>query len=394
VIHGTPEDVIGALTSSVSVPEWRLASILDAASDAILVCSDDGVVVYFNKACEHLFACTAVQVLGCDVEALLSPQVPVAVSRHWTDRFRPAPGADTVRMRRLDGREFAAGVTVSAAPAASGMHHLLFVREQALSGRRRETDAETGVAVDGQAELVRTVRASALDELSAVLAHKLNQPLTAVILYLQAIGRAYGRETGGGELPEKVVTILEKAVREAERASSFLQRIREVHERDDTAAQPVDLNHAVEDVLDLGVFADRRGAAIERRLAPRLPPVRGNRIELQQAVIALIRGALDAAAQAGADGIRLATQRLGNHVSVVAELRPSVADDAAAGEIARNCAESTDGRRNCEKDLAIARAVAHGHGGELTVDCDGRSRGARFTLRLPLPAPAEAASSL
>jgi two-component system sensor kinase FixL len=391
VIHGTPEDVIGALTSSVSVPEWRLASILDAATDAILVCSDDGIVVYVNKACGHLFACTAQQVVGGHVEALLSRHAAVAESRHWTDRFRPAPDTGSVRMRSLDGREFTANVTASAAPAASGTHHLLVVREQVGPGERRETDAQT----DGQAELVRAVRASALDELSAALAHKLNQPLTAVILYLQAIARAYGRETDGGELPEKVVAILEKAVREAERASSLLQRIRQVHERDDTTAQPVDLNHAVEDVLDLDVFAGRRGAAIERRLAPWLPPVRGNRLELQQAVIALIRGALDAAAQTGADGIRLATQRLGDHVSVVAELRPSVADDAAAvGEIARNCAESTDGRRNCEKDLAIARAVAHGHGGELTVDCDGRSRGARFTLRLPLPAPAEAASSL
>ena len=208
-----------------------------------------------------------------------------------------------------------------------------------------------------------------------------------MILYLQAIGRAYGRETSGNELPEKVVTILEKAVREAERASSFLQRIRQLHEPDGMMSQSVDLNHAIEDVLDLGVFVERRGAPIERRLAPRLPPVRGNRLELQQALITLVRGALATAARAGADGIRLTTQRLGGNVAVVAELRPSTTQ----GEIASNCAESTDGRRNCEKDLAIARAIARGHGGELTVDCDGRDRGTKFTLRLPLPADAASA---
>lgn len=404
MIHGTSEDVIGALASTVSVPDWRLASVLDGAADAILVCSDDGQVVYFNQACERLFGYGADQIVGCHVEALLPRHDGSALGEgHWTSRFHPAAGDGRVRLRSLDGREFAAEVTISAATTATGPYSLLIIREKmAQSGRNADAGAGgDGAATDAQAEIVRTARIAAMEELGGALAHKLNQPLTAVILYLQAIGRAYGRETDGNILPEKVVAILEKAVREAERASSFLQRIRQAHEQEMMGQQPVDLNRALEDVLDLGVFVDRRGARIERLLTPRLPPVRGNPVELQQALIALIRAALETAGRAGAPGIRLATQRLGEHVMVVAELRPAAAQGGAPlgappgvplGEIAINCAESTDGRRNCEKDLSIARAIAHGHGGELMVDCDGRDRGTKFTLRLPLQA--EAASSL
>jgi len=407
VIHGTPEDVIGALASSVSVPDWRLASVLDGAADSILICSDDGHVVYFNKACERLFGCAADHIVGCHVDALL-PQHNGSPLRegHWTSRFYSAAGAGPVRLRGFDGHEFAAEVSASPAATATGSYCLLIIREKMAQTGHSADGAGSNAAADAQAEIVRAARMSAMEELGGALAHKLNQPLTAVILYLQAIGRAYGRETDGNKLPEKVIAILEKAVREAERASSFLQRIRQAHDQDLMGSRPVDLNHVLEDALDLGVFVDRSGARIERLLTPRLPPVRGNPVELQQALIALIRAALEAAARAGAPGIRLATQRLGEHVMVVAELRPAaihgatthdgaapgVAHGNALGEIAINCAESTDGRRNCEKDLSIARAIAHDHGGELMVDCDGRDRGTRFTLRLPLLA--EAASSL
>jgi two-component system sensor kinase FixL len=410
VIHGTSEDVIGALASSVLVSDWRLASVLDGAADSILVCSEDGNVVYFNKASERLFGCATDEIVGRHIEALW-PQSdgPPLRQEHWSSRFHPAAGADSVRLHGRDGREFAAEVSISPAETASGPYSLLIIREK-MSPTGHAARAGSAPTADAQAEIVRAARMAAMEELGGALAHKLNQPLTAVILYLQAIGRAYGRETSGNVLPEKVVAILEKAVREAERASSFLQRIRQAHEQGMTGLQAVDLNRALEDVLDLGVFVDRRGARIERLLMPRLPPVRGNPVELQQALIALVRAALDAAGRAGVPGVRLATQRLGEHVMVVAELRPAAAcsgahGDAARGsigpgdaapaiplgEIAINCAESTDGRRNCEKDLSIARAIAHGHGGELMVDCDGRDRGTRFTLRLPLQA--EAASS-
>lgn len=373
MIHGTLEDVIGALASTVAAAEWRLASVLDAAAEAILIVADDGTVVFFNQACERLFGYAAGQIVGGDVTMLLPPQAPGGDG--WKALLRAPDAHAQVTLRGRGGEEFAADVTVTSAKTADGQHYLVMVR------KKMPLAAEEAAA---QADLVRAARGAAMDELSAALAHKLNQPLTAVILYLQAIGRAFGRETSGSELPEKVAAILDKAVREAERASRLLQCLRQGRGHDAVAPEPTDINQAVEDAIGHGRFGDRGGAQIDRLLTPRLPPVRVERDALQQVLIALIRSALARAVPGRAAGVRLTTRRFADHVAVMAEV-PAASD---GGEFIGNCAESTDGRRNCEKDLAIARAIAHGHGGDLTVDGDGRDRGTRFTLRLPLLAGA------
>jgi two-component system sensor kinase FixL len=229
--------------------------------------------------------------------------------------------------------------------------------------------------------VARAARQSALEEIGSALAHKLNQPLTAVILYLQAIGRAYDRETSGRRLPDAVAAILEKAVHEAERASGMLQTLRHVPRCDDERPRFADVNQVLEDAIDLVGVRVRPGLQIDHDLAPCLPAVQIERFELQQALIALIRGAVEDSRGRDVGGIRLTTHCSCGQVAVVVET--AVGD---GGELADNCAASTNGRRNCEKDLAIARAIAQNHGGNLVVDADGQDRGARFTLRLPVPA--------
>jgi signal transduction histidine kinase len=68
---------------------------------------------------------------------------------------------------------------------------------------------------------------SAIDEVTAAFVHELNQPLTALTLYLQMIERVYSRETAGAVLPQRTASILEKSIREAERASNILQNLRQ-----------------------------------------------------------------------------------------------------------------------------------------------------------------------
>lgn len=377
MIPGIREAVIDALTSPQAVDERRLASILDAAADAVLICAEDGRIVFFNKACERLFGVAADDIIGRHARVLLPQASREAEVDRWESLFQPSRTRNAVWLRAFDGRAVPAEVTVSSSATSAGRHYLLVVRE----GADYRTDGAGDRADDDeQADFSRSAPAAAMENLGGALAHKLNQPLTAVILYLQAVERAYSRETGGNGLPEKVASILEKAVREAERASSLLQRIRQTRKLGESLPQPSDLNQALEDALGRNGFLDGRRVAIDRLLTPRLPPVGVARTELQQALSALIRGAVKAAGNGNGGGLRLTTRRVGDHAAVVAELPPS----ADHGEFASNCAESTDGRRNCENDLAIARAIAHDHGGELTVDGDGRDRGTRFTLRLPL----------
>jgi two-component system, LuxR family, sensor kinase FixL len=351
----------------LATPELRLASLLDAASDAVLVTAADGRILLFNRACETLFGYDCAQVLGRNVRSLLP------INGDGTDpaiSFIPSGEQRRVVMCARDGREITADVAVSAAATPAGQQYLVVIRQPAAAGpdvpTRRDED-----------ELARAARQSALDQVSSAFAHKLNQPLTAVILYLQALDRAYGRETNGNALPEPVAAILKKAVHEAERASSMLHGLRD--SRDGEKAPGADVNQAVQDALDL--VGGGQGTAIDRLLAPLLPAVPVDRDTLLQALTAMIRSALGEADRRHGGGIRLTTGCWRGHVTVECETAATDGGDSAA-----NCAVSTNSRRNCEKDLAVARAIARNHGGDLLVDADGRDRGARFTLRLPLPA--------
>ena len=340
----------------------------------MLVVDAGGLVLFFNKACERLFGYTAAQVVGRHVRSLMPAATADARGGAFVDYFRVAQTDGDVQFQNRDGFEFSADFLFSTASTPGGEQHLLVLREpRGAKGEAR--------LLELQADLMRMARMSAMEEMSGALAHKLNQPLTAVILYLQAIERAYGRETTGGALPERVVSILEKAVREAERASNMLQRMRQFREQRDPTPRLVDLNQVVEDAVELTVLATRPGTHVARLFAPRLPPVLVDPVQFQQALVNLIRGALDTIKSRGHAGIRIATHRFRDHVAVVVD----VTGPAERGEQGKAPSAVSGGSRIYEKDLAISKAIAQDHGGDLLVDTDGQEQGTRFTLRLPLP---------
>lgn len=367
--------VIGAIASPLARPELQLTSVIDAAGDAMLVLDARGEILFANRACERMFGHADGQLVGRNIATLMPRDVAERHGAAFAGYFRHAQIEGDVRFLAHDGREISADLSFSAATVGGSEQYLIVAREL------RASEAERRL-LDLQADLMRSARMTAMEEMSGALAHKLNQPLTAVILYLQAIERAYGRETAGGPLPERVVSILEKAVREAERASSMLQRMRQFLEQRDTAPRLVDLNRFVEDAVDLTALTSRPGTRIARLFAPHLPPVMVDAVQLQQALVNLIRGAIDIVRPPDAPGIRVATHRFRDHVAVVVDLGLAVEPGKAGGL----GTAATGGSGLSEKDLAISRAIAQDHGGDLLVDTDGHERGTRLTLRLPLPA--------
>lgn len=79
-----------------------------------------------------------------------------------------------------------------------------------------------------QADLVYAARLWAMDEMGAAIAHELYEPLTALLLYLHAIEGVCAQQAGAGALPASTQDILQKALREAERACGLIERMRDV----------------------------------------------------------------------------------------------------------------------------------------------------------------------
>ena len=170
--------------------------------------------------------------------------------------------------------------------------------------------------VEGEAqrhlhEVAHVNTVSGVGELAAAVAHELNQPLTAVLSNAQAARRIL---TGASPCIADVREILDDIIEQDKRAGEVIQRIRRILKKDRFDWAPVDLNVLVRDVVSLlGNQAALGGVKLASSLDPRLPCVRGDRVQLQQVVLNLLLNAIQAASSqhAGAPAVSMVTDRSG-----------------------------------------------------------------------------------
>jgi PAS domain S-box-containing protein len=156
-------------------------------------------------------------------------------------------------------------------------------------------------------ELARLNRVHLLGVLSASLSHELNQPLTAILSNAQAAQRFLA-----GPAPDltEVQSILHDISEDDRRAADIIRRLRGVLQQGEVARQPLDVNVIIHEVLRL-LRADlwHRQIVIQTSLAAELPPIQGDRVQLQQVLINLILNGCDAMAdnQPGRRTLRIST---------------------------------------------------------------------------------------
>lgn len=143
-----------------------------------------------------------------------------------------------------------------------------------------------------RAELAHVSRVATLGELAAALAHDLNQPLTAILANGQAARRllASGRSERG-EIDEALADIVDGAGH----ASEIIKKLRELLRRGDVTRKRLDINETVGGV-EAFALADARqhGATLTMNLASGLPPVSGDRVQLQQVLLNLVHNGAEA----------------------------------------------------------------------------------------------------
>ncbi|MCM3900763.1 MAG: ATP-binding protein [Pyrinomonadaceae bacterium] len=146
-------------------------------------------------------------------------------------------------------------------------------------------------------ELAHLSRVTMLGELSGSMAHELNQPLMAILSNAQAAQRFMAHEDV--DLDE-VRDILADIVDQDNRAGEIIHRLRLLLKKGEVQQQPVDVNDAVREVLRL-IHGDlvNQGVTTHTELAPVLPTVNGDRVQLQQVLLNLLMNASDAMSQNG-----------------------------------------------------------------------------------------------
>ncbi|HTN82975.1 MAG TPA: ATP-binding protein [Sorangium sp.] len=233
-----------------------------------------------------------------------------------------------------------------------------------------------------QDELAHLNRVSAMSELAASLAHELSQPLAAILSNAQAAERLLAHAPP--DIAEARAALAD-IMADDRRAGQIIQRMRAMLRKGELSAAALDLDELIRDVVRLMASAALlAGTTVRIELAPGLPRVRGDRIQLQQVLLNLLVNALDAVARRPPEA-RLVVVRTRRADGGQVEL--SVADSGEGippADLERVFEPFfTSKPQGLGVGLAISRSIVEAHGGRLWAEhCPGE--GATFRCALPV----------
>ncbi|MFD1557332.1 ATP-binding protein [Paraburkholderia silviterrae] len=262
---------------------------------------------------------------------------------------------------------------LEAAPA--GVQYIGAVMDVSAARRAEEQIRST------QAELERISRATVLGVLSASIAHEVGQPLAAIMTFGQTAQRWIVREPP--ELDE-VHGCLDGVIASAMRASSIVQRVRDMTSRTTAQRELLNLDDVVDEMAPLLSWEiSRHGIELQFKLAQNLPPILANRIQLQQVLMNLLVNAMQAmSGSAGGQRGILVESRLdeSGHVTVaVRDSGPGIREEDAQRLFEAFYTTKSTGMG---MGLSICRSIVVSHCGRIwaanNADC-----GATFSFSLP-----------
>jgi PAS domain S-box-containing protein len=374
--------------------EARLRSILETVPDAMVVVDDRGIIESFSTGAARLFGYATKEAVGRGV-GMLTPSRDDgwhdgSFARHAaTGEPKAALGADQVVVgRRKDGSTFPMELAVGEVRADGRRLFTGFMRDLT---RRRATEARVQ---ELQAELLHVSRLSAAGEMASALAHELNQPLTAATSAVRAARRMLIASSPDGPRgpAAEIHEAMDLAAEQALRAGQIVRRLRDFVARGEADKRLEDLARLVEEAGALALVGAReRGVHITLHLAPGLPAVIVDRIQLQQVLFNLLRNALEAMgdeAPAGDGGgppprrelVVTATPAGPEVVEVaVSDTGPGLAPEVA-GRLFESFVSTKPGGMGM--GLSICRTIVEAHGGRLWAE-PNPDGGTVFRFTLP-----------
>jgi NO-binding membrane sensor protein with MHYT domain len=231
-----------------------------------------------------------------------------------------------------------------------------------------------------RADLAHVHRVTTMGELTASLAHEVNQPIAAAITNAGACLRWLAGDTPN---IEEARSAAKNIVRDGTRAADIITRIRLLYSKDTSQRELVDLNEVIREMIVL-LRSEATLYAISARteLAADLPHVMGDRMQLQQVTMNLIINSIDAMKHV--DGTRqldISSQRAGNEQVMISVSDTGVGLPPQQANQIFNAFFTTK-RHGIGMGLSISRSIVEAHDGRLWA-ADNSPRGASFHLLLP-----------
>jgi PAS domain S-box-containing protein len=336
----------------------------------------DGQIIDVNDRWQELFGYSRAEAIGrTSIQlGIFAPQIREdLVDRIQTEGYvRDVPL--TLGTRSGEPRDVV--FSAEAAEMNAEPCHISLIRD-VTEQRRLEREAQ-----EQRRQMTHLMRVVVLGQLSGALAHELNQPLTAILSNAQAGQRFLMRESIDLDVLRE---ILKDIVDDDKRAGEVIRRLRALLRRGEMQLEPLDINEVVTEVLDLA-RSDlvARRISVATRLAPVLPAVRADRVQLQQVLLNLIVNASEAmsgnAFEARKLTIASVTDTAGGVEISVADHGPGIPSDRLDKLFEPFFTTKDNG---LGLGLSISRSIVAAHAGRLWAE-SGAHGGA--TLRMVLPA--------
>ena len=367
--------------------EARFRTFVDHATDAFFLHDRELAIVDVNRqACESL-GYSREELIGMhprDFDAGLDAAAIAELARR-------VGGGETVafetRHRRKDGSDFPVEIRARKFDTREQRFHLSFARDISERKLAEETLREKDSALQSaRTELARVSRLTTLGELTASIAHEVNQPIGAMVMSAAACVRWMAAKPP--DLKEARAA-LDHIIADGKRAGEVIARIRALTKRQAPRMELLDVSRKVREVVALAEH-ELRGHHIVLRtdLDDALPPVAGDRVQLQQVLLNLIVNAIEAMSSVRDRRRELTIATAASKDGVLVEVRDSGPglDAEGAGRVFEPF--YTTKAQGIGIGLSISRSIVEAHGGRLWAN-PNEPYGAVFRFTLPLGSQAK-----
>jgi PAS domain S-box-containing protein len=361
--------------------EERFRLLVEGIADyAIFMLDPAGFVSSWNSGAEHIKGYSAQEIIGQHFSCFYDDEDLHKGKPATALREAAAAGRfeeDGWQLRK-DGSRFRANAILTALRGQQGeLIGFAKITRDLTQSRRAEEAVQTA-----HAQLARVVGASTMGELTASIAHEINQPLTAIVTNANASRRILASPTPDLEEVQQAVTDIAEA---GTRAAEIIAHIRALLKKSAPEKETLDMNQVIHQVLALipGVL-EKQHVSVEMELRPALPPVLGDQVQLQQVLLNLIMNGVEAM-NTILDRPRVLTIR--------SDVRESglefTVQDSGSGLDPGHIEHIFDTFFTTKKSgigmgLSISRSIIEAHNGRLWASSDRASQGATFRFSLPV----------
>jgi PAS domain S-box-containing protein len=356
--------------------EERFRTLFDKANDAIFLENERDEIVEVNERACAMLGYSRQELLTMKVSDLQAPEMreqAVGVIRGELERHGDAP-FETVDLHR-SGRRILVEVTNT--PIFDHGHKLVLSVARDVTERKRAAEALQQM----HEQLAHANRVATMGQLTASIAHEIAQPIGAVYNRANAAINFLNRNPPDLEEVREAISRIADA---ADRAREIIVRIREQVKKAPPQKDCFDLNEAIEEVLLLANNAITKDAiAVQTGFAKGLPPVQGDRVQLQQVALNLILNAMEAMRSVDdrSRKLQITTQEneAGGVLVTVSDTGPGIPPETLERVFESFFTTKSSGMGI---GLSICRSIVEAHGGSLRASAN-EPRGATFQFSLP-----------